>query len=533
MAAAVASGRQLDPSQKKRSFLSLRRDKSTESKLEKSAPPSSSRNSNYFEAYPNRSESSRPRRPSQFEAPEDSIIPFPSVANIIDDPFKTPRSGRRPTTAPTSTDSTQLPPLRFSASSSLSHSPPHTPTSSSPFDDLNLTMPRLMAAPVVETTAMDAFVDGMNGGEEDVFSTIDTLRTPRRRRKSSTKGFHHPLYHPPLPTPPPGVKLGVSSPDSDAEDDSSEDMTTRISRPSRPRPAPSRSGSTSTLIPTKSQKPKSSPQKTRPPALTSLSQSNGHKDTANKPSPSSSTETPLDPGLGEAIRRYVAQDASPKTPVPSIYDIIRAHAPDQGKVGHRARLSMSSPGAPPPVPEHPVDAASDIVSRSSMDSVAEEIQQTLRVALNHPAAALQQARAFPPRSPGEERMESYRSESGRGSPSISSFGTSAVPPPSPLAGLSVSLKLDSNHALATFLRSPRLTRLMKLRRHPHQRLQVSFSDLGSSSGKPVVVFLGLGAVRYIMGLYDEMAEALGLRLITIDRLVIFSRVMILVLSVVL
>ncbi|KAF8484223.1 Alpha/Beta hydrolase protein, partial [Gautieria morchelliformis] len=48
-------------------------------------------------------------------------------------------------------------------------------------------------------------------------------------------------------------------------------------------------------------------------------------------------------------------------------------------------------------------------------------------------------------------------------------------------------------------------------------LQVSFSDLGSSSGRPVVVFLGLGCVRYIMGLYDEMAEALGLRLITIDR----------------
>jgi hypothetical protein len=31
------------------------------------------------------------------------------------------------------------------------------------------------------------------------------------------------------------------------------------------------------------------------------------------------------------------------------------------------------------------------------------------------------------------------------------------------------------------------------------------------------VFLGLGCVRHIMGLYDEMAECLGIRLITIDR----------------
>jgi hypothetical protein len=31
------------------------------------------------------------------------------------------------------------------------------------------------------------------------------------------------------------------------------------------------------------------------------------------------------------------------------------------------------------------------------------------------------------------------------------------------------------------------------------------------------MFLGLGCVRHVMGLYDEMAEILGLRLITIDR----------------
>ncbi|EAU92911.1 hypothetical protein CC1G_03698 [Coprinopsis cinerea okayama7 len=63
--------------------------------------------------------------------------------------------------------------------------------------------------------------------------------------------------------------------------------------------------------------------------------------------------------------------------------------------------------------------------------------------------------------------------------------------------------------------------MVKLTRQPHASqtdpLTVSFSDLGSPNGYPVVVFLGLGCVRHIMGLYDEMAECLGLRLITIDR----------------
>jgi len=43
------------------------------------------------------------------------------------------------------------------------------------------------------------------------------------------------------------------------------------------------------------------------------------------------------------------------------------------------------------------------------------------------------------------------------------------------------------------------------------------SDLGCSTGYPLVVFLGLGCVRHVIGVYDEMAECLGLRLIAIDR----------------
>ncbi|KAA1468634.1 hypothetical protein DENSPDRAFT_771150 [Dentipellis sp. KUC8613] len=76
-------------------------------------------------------------------------------------------------------------------------------------------------------------------------------------------------------------------------------------------------------------------------------------------------------------------------------------------------------------------------------------------------------------------------------------------------------------SIARYLRSARLTTILKLTRSPHAShehpLTVSLSDLGSPTGFPLVVFLGLGSVRYVMGLYDEMAEYLGIRLITIDR----------------
>jgi pimeloyl-ACP methyl ester carboxylesterase len=76
---------------------------------------------------------------------------------------------------------------------------------------------------------------------------------------------------------------------------------------------------------------------------------------------------------------------------------------------------------------------------------------------------------------------------------------------------------DSAMAIAQYLRSPRLTRLMTLRKHPQRGLKVSIADVGNPNGRPVLVFLGLGCVRYLIALYDEMAEALGLRLIAIDR----------------
>ncbi|CDR98672.1 uncharacterized protein SPSC_02490 [Sporisorium scitamineum] len=48
-------------------------------------------------------------------------------------------------------------------------------------------------------------------------------------------------------------------------------------------------------------------------------------------------------------------------------------------------------------------------------------------------------------------------------------------------------------------------------------VQVSFADVGAEGGHPVFVLLGLGASRHLVGLYDGLASALGLRLVCIDR----------------
>ena len=67
------------------------------------------------------------------------------------------------------------------------------------------------------------------------------------------------------------------------------------------------------------------------------------------------------------------------------------------------------------------------------------------------------------------------------------------------------------------MRSPRLTRLIRLQRFPHHGLQVSLADLGAKNGNPVLIFLGLGCTRHLIGLYSDLANTLNLRLICIDR----------------
>ncbi|KAK0552392.1 hypothetical protein OC846_002899 [Tilletia horrida] len=85
--------------------------------------------------------------------------------------------------------------------------------------------------------------------------------------------------------------------------------------------------------------------------------------------------------------------------------------------------------------------------------------------------------------------------------------------PSPSSPISV----KQCNPVAQYVRSERLTRILTLKRAPYQGLKVSLADVGARGGHPIVVFLGLGAVRYLVGLYDDIAAAMGLRLICIDR----------------
>ena len=77
---------------------------------------------------------------------------------------------------------------------------------------------------------------------------------------------------------------------------------------------------------------------------------------------------------------------------------------------------------------------------------------------------------------------------------------------------------DHDNAVAVHLRSPRLNRFLDLPRpFPEKPLRVSVGVVGDSSARPVVMFLGLGCVRYLIALYDDLAHSFGLRLICIDR----------------
>lgn len=85
-----------------------------------------------------------------------------------------------------------------------------------------------------------------------------------------------------------------------------------------------------------------------------------------------------------------------------------------------------------------------------------------------------------------------------------------IPIPEPIS--------DAGHELALHLRSEQLNMFFIFPRpFPHHPLRVSYAEVGKPDGYPVFFFLGLGCVRYLIALYDEFAQAFGLRLICVDR----------------
>jgi pimeloyl-ACP methyl ester carboxylesterase len=139
--------------------------------------------------------------------------------------------------------------------------------------------------------------------------------------------------------------------------------------------------------------------------------------------------------------------------------------------------------------------------------------------LFNPARRLYTLSAATTSSPGpsDSSPSSSRHLSKRHPPLSTSTATVSPSPIHQAPPRSPPSTLDQDDEIRSYLHSKKLTTLMTLSRQPFQGLSVSFADVGDPDGHPVFVFLGLGAVRYLVGLYDEMATVLHLRLICIDR----------------
>lgn len=164
-------------------------------------------------------------------------------------------------------------------------------------------------------------------------------------------------------------------------------------------------------------------------------------------------------------------------------------------------------------------------SDSSLDSIGKEARSTLRVSMKAAKNATQPSKAshltrstdktFVRRPVGQDTKVSgkgtrngehhlrYRSdiESRTPSPSTPNFTLSGT----------------QERQIQRYIRSKRLNTMLTLTQAPYIGRVVSLADVGDRNGHPTFVFLGLGAVRYLAGLYDEMATVLGLRIICIDR----------------
>lgn len=410
--------------------------------------------------------------------------------------------------------------LHFSASSSTQHTetPPRTPVDHAASQDSFDQFPVVVSVPVSGVDVMDALVDGMNG---EIHSSSLSLSSRSRYGIPN----HHPLYQPPLPTPPPGIVLGGGKPrrakqkqagqlsgDSSEEEDQLKNTSGAARRGrKRTRPPSSRSISNSTIT----------------PASTSFP-------TADEKYSWSNPVRRVKDGVSRAPSAASLPEKPAKSSVPSISDIIRTYAPKEIQTRTRPSTprsvslyngSQSHTSSREEQTETPSPQTEDgeAVSRSSLDSIADEVQQTIKNQVKMKPISSVPPSSFPKRHStisDNASIYSPRSDSGGPTPSLYSSSASYHQPTSPYENSFLSTTTP-NQTVAQYLRSARLTTLLKLTRSPHASadnpLTISLSDLGSRTGYPIVVFLGLGCVRHIMGLYDEMAECMGLRLITIDR----------------
>ncbi|BGP29356.1 hypothetical protein JCM10296v2_001095 [Rhodotorula toruloides] len=213
----------------------------------------------------------------------------------------------------------------------------------------------------------------------------------------------------------------------------------------------------------------------------------------------------------------------------TIEEIIAEHAPASYLNKHKSLAVPASPSPTPPFRIHTTDAGLPraLEKKDSVDSLAAEIEAA---GLAH--ARLVRAEAEESRTPRPPQLANgFRGAAdgaaddvlltdGRSPTPASTAFTADSPYNDRVASPQPTIEseaLATERELARLLKSPRLTRILTLRLPPNAGLSVSVADVGDPSGHPVLVFLGLGSVRYLIALYDEIAEALGLRLLCFDR----------------
>ncbi|KAG1755077.1 uncharacterized protein EDB91DRAFT_271375 [Suillus paluster] len=417
------------------------------------------------------------------------------------------RTRTGPSSAKPKWKETPIPSLRLSETSSLAESPPQTPIDSSSIRNYSLGhFPVVVSAPVAGVEAMDALVDGMNG-----FTMEDFFGKSSSSRSRFGNARYHPLYLPPLPTPPPGVVLGKGKsrrkekivPSDEDDDEPRPSHPARRARRTHARPGSARKGSSSTI--------------TVDSGLYEV--------------------TLVDNPVDDLPVALVQPPERPRTVVPSISEIIRNHAPasarnlsrEPSKHGssctHSDGRNNGVENEESELEPLMTDKEAEPVGRSSIDSIADEVRRTFHNQKNSHVVAPFGSPHAPPLTATPSNTSDSSSVCLHGAASdvyTNSSTASARDSLQSLDPIPISTSPTSvPQAIAEYLHSARLTTLLKLTRFPHASLDhpltVSLADMGDPNGFPLIVFLGLGCVRHVMGLYDEMADCLGLRLIAIDR----------------
>ncbi len=310
----------------------------------------------------------------------------------------------------------------------------------------------------VSTDMMDSFIDGMNPRQK-----------AKRRSKSSRlsdAGFTHPV-----------LALAHAAPSSPASNRSQR-----------------RSGSDSPGA------------AAAPPDRSSFGLARAPADVRSNPG-----MRPSQPAVRPFIPPASAQAASctPQSPpAHSIDEIIRRN---KAISPHAFAPARSRHAVPRLASQGPLSFARPLATvgplASDLHAVAAAVEDEVVQSL-HLLAQLEKGKVGASSTEGQQRQHVGRDRSGPAvRPSVSPTSNSKGTEP----------RNTSQENVAGYLRSHRLTRVIALRRPQVPGQVVSLADVGDPTGYPVMVFLGLGSVRYLVALFDEIAQAHAVRLICVDR----------------